>query len=520
MIRFGMVGTGRITDWVLKGASLEPRFQAVAVCSRDADRGRAFAAAHAIPKAYSDLDEMAADPEVDAVYIGTPNHTHHDLAIRAMRRGKHVLCEKPLASNAREVREMVETARSCGVLLMEGMISTLLPHFREVSRRIPDLGPVRHYSATYCQYSSKYDKFRQVLAGKAEGPLPASLNPDCSGGALLDIGIYTLYPMVALFGKPSAVHAHSTTCPVPSLRTIDLQGAAVFEYEGMTAEVVYSKITDSRLRTEISGEQGLLSLDRIHLAREVSFVPRGTPASGRSEDPEARIIPVPADPDPYTCEFREFIDVLESGGRESPVNRLSTSLAVAELMDEIRRQSGVVFPADEAGPEAPGLHIRKARTEDVPRIWAILRQAVDQMLREGKHQWSRNYPRPEHVEADIARGVGHVLCRADGAIIAYAAIVYTGEPAYDDLEGRWLSDQPYVVVHRIAVADECKRQGIATRYMQLIAEQAAAQGFHSFRIDTNDDNFSMQKMLARLGFSYTGECHYPQGTRRCYEKLI
>lgn len=166
------------------------------------------------------------------------------------------------------------------------------------------------------------------------------------------------------------------------------------------------------------------------------------------------------------------------------------------------------------------LFIRKATGEDVPRIWIILQQAVEQMLREGKRQWSRNYPRPEHIEEDIKRGVGRVLCQTDGTVIAYAAVVYTGEPAYDALEGRWLSDQPYVVVHRIAVADECKRQGVATRFMQMIEQQAIGNAVHSFRIDTNCDNLYMQRMLAGLGFSYTGECQYPQGSRLCYEKLI
>ena len=110
-IRFGLVGTGRITDWVLRGAVLDPRFKAEAVCSRTEAAARRFAEGHGIPRIFTDVDAMAADPDIDAVYIGTPNHTHHDLAIRCMRRGKHVLCEKPLASNAREAAEMARTAR-------------------------------------------------------------------------------------------------------------------------------------------------------------------------------------------------------------------------------------------------------------------------------------------------------------------------------------------------------------------------------------------------------------------------
>ena len=86
-IRFGLVGTGRITDWVLRGAVLDPRFRAEAVCSRTEEAARRFAEGHGIPRIFTDVDAMAADPDIDAVYIGTPNHTHHDLAIRCMERG-------------------------------------------------------------------------------------------------------------------------------------------------------------------------------------------------------------------------------------------------------------------------------------------------------------------------------------------------------------------------------------------------------------------------------------------------
>ena len=149
--RFGIVGTGRISDWVLKGAVLEPRFEAAAVCSRSRESGKRFAEAHCIGKVYTDVDEMASDPEIDAIYIGTPNDTHHDIAIKCLRHHKHVLCEKPMASNACEVSEMVKAARENGVMLMEAMISTLTPNFRNARLRLNELGNVRHFFAAFCQ---------------------------------------------------------------------------------------------------------------------------------------------------------------------------------------------------------------------------------------------------------------------------------------------------------------------------------------------------------------------------------
>lgn len=343
--RFGIIGTGRISDWVLKGAFLEPRFEAAAVCSRTKENAEAFALRYGIPKTFTSVAEMASDPSVDAIYIGTPNNTHHDLAILCMEHGKHVLCEKPLASNAVEVRKMIAAAKENGVVLMEAMISTLSPNFRMVQDRLGTLGKVRHYSGTFCQFSSKFDKLQAILAGKDPGPVPSSFNPDCSGGALMDIGIYPIYPMVTLFGRPKGIKADVLTIDVPvadgSTKPVDIQGSALFEYEDMTATATYSKITDSKLRTEISCEGGILSLDQIHITRQVEFIPHGVPTSGRSSGPAVQDITVQPDPDEYLCEFREFIDVLESGRLESANNSLDNSLAVAEIMDEIHRQGGM-----------------------------------------------------------------------------------------------------------------------------------------------------------------------------------
>ena len=347
--RFGIVGTGRISDWVLKGAVLEPRFEAAVVCSRSQESGKRFAEAHCIGKVYTDVDEMASDPEIDAIYIGTPNDTHHDIAIKCLRHHKHVLCEKPMASNACEVSEMVKAARENGVMLMEAMISTLTPNFRNARLRLNELGNVRHFFAAFCQYSSKYDLVKRIIAGEDSSAVPSSLNPERCGGALMDIGIYTVYPMVSLFGRPKGIKASVTTCEVPVgaiSKRVDLQGSVIFEYEGMDATVIYSKIADSNLRTEISCDGGILSLDQIHITREASLTRRGAPTSGRSSGPQAENISVPVDADEYLCEFKEFIDVLDSGRLESSVNSLETSLVTAEILDEIRRQAGVVFPAD------------------------------------------------------------------------------------------------------------------------------------------------------------------------------
>ena len=332
IVRFGLVGTGRITSWVLRGAKENDRFVATAVCSRSLERARSFADSNGIPAAYDNLDAMLRDPEVDAVYIGTPNHTHHGIAMKCLQAGKHVLCEKPLAANAEEAVEMVTEARRRGLILMEAMISTLNPNFLRAASLLTEIGPIRRYSATYCQYSSKYEALQR-------GEVAASFDPLCAGGAIMDIGIYTIWPMVYLLGEPLGISGqHVLTRDLPGRGVTDLQGTIDFIYPGLNATVFYSKIADSFLPTEISGEGGSLMLDKIHICSRVTYFPHGAPASGRGKDSTGKDLTVAeaAERDDYYFEFKEFISCVLTG-KESAVNSPDTSIAVLRIMDQVRK---------------------------------------------------------------------------------------------------------------------------------------------------------------------------------------
>lgn len=336
-IRFGVVGTNNITDRVIAGGREDARFELAAVCSRTRERAEEFAAKHNIPHIFTSLEEMAASQSVDAIYIATPNYVHAAQSILCMNHGKHVLCEKPLASNAREAAEMIAAARKNNVLLMEAMISTLNPNFAIVREEMKKLGTIRRYFSSYCQYSSRYDKFK-------EGTILNAFKPELSNGAVMDIGIYTIYPMITLFGRPEKIDAQGIR-----LHTgVDGQGAVNFQYRDMNATVLYSKIANSALPTEIEGEEGNLLLDKIHITNRVDYIPRRKTEQGKEQDYSSTPIGVPLDHSEYYYEIKEFIDILESGERESAVNSHENSLATMETIDEIRRQMGVHYPADEA----------------------------------------------------------------------------------------------------------------------------------------------------------------------------
>lgn len=324
--RFAVIGTNWITERFLQAALEAEEFLLAAVYSRTEEKGLAFAAKYADPDVYTDLDQMLQEAEIDAVYIASPNSYHAEQAIRCMNHGKHVLCEKPMASNASEVQAMIDAAKRNNVLLMEALKSTLMPNFQTVRDNLYKLGPIRRYFASYCQYSSRYDAFKQ-------GTVLNAFNPEFSNGSLMDLGIYCLYPMVTLFGKPDTVKASGYMLS----SGVDGEGSLILSYPEMDAVIMHSKISDSYAPAEIQGEIGTMIIDKINQPYDVKIHYR----DGTIEN----VTQLQTHESMY-YEVREFIDLLKCGERESAVNTLANSLITAEIMEEARRQIGLVFPAD------------------------------------------------------------------------------------------------------------------------------------------------------------------------------
>jgi scyllo-inositol 2-dehydrogenase (NADP+) len=326
MVRFGIIGTNWITDDFIKAGRDADGFSVTAVYSRTEERAKLFAEKHNIPHTYTDIAQFAQSDAFDAVYIASPNSLHAQQAKLCMSHGKHVLCEKPIASNAAETRVMFETARKHDVLLMEAMKSTMVPNFLAIQENLSKLGKIRRYFASYCQYSSRYDAYKG-------GALPNAFNPDFSNGSLMDLGIYCLYPLIVLFGKPDRIQA--TAIKLES--GVDAQGSILLQYADMEAAVMYSKISNSSIPSEIQGEDASMIIHRISQPAKVEIVYR----DGKTEE-----LTEPQHSNTMVYEIREFIGLIRDGRTESTINSFANSLAVMEVIDEARRQIGLVYPAD------------------------------------------------------------------------------------------------------------------------------------------------------------------------------
>jgi GNAT superfamily N-acetyltransferase len=163
--------------------------------------------------------------------------------------------------------------------------------------------------------------------------------------------------------------------------------------------------------------------------------------------------------------------------------------------------------------------LRKAQASEKNDIWVILQQAIEQRRKDGSNQWQNGYPNEQVVQDDIAKGYAYVLVD-DGVIIAYAAVIFEREPAYDHIEGKWLTDGDYLVVHRVATSDAAKGKGAATRLFELLESLCLEKGIFSIKVDTIFDNFRMMKLLDKLHYTYCGQIFFANAWCRAYEKVL
>ena len=163
--------------------------------------------------------------------------------------------------------------------------------------------------------------------------------------------------------------------------------------------------------------------------------------------------------------------------------------------------------------------LRLANSGDQNIIWEIIQQAIAQRKKDGSDQWQNGYPNENTIQEDIENGYGFVLTDND-IIVAYAAIIFGIEPAYEEIKGNWLSNDDYVVVHRVATSDAYKGKGVATKLFLEIEKLSINQHTFSIKVDTNFDNIPMLKILEKLNYTYCGEIFFSGASRMAYEKLL
>ncbi len=168
---------------------------------------------------------------------------------------------------------------------------------------------------------------------------------------------------------------------------------------------------------------------------------------------------------------------------------------------------------------APNTEFRIAQSKDQQGIWEILQWGIALRKSQGSTQWQDGYPNENTVLDDLRKGAGYVLLE-EGKLVGYCAIFLSDEPAYENLEGEWLTEGDFFVVHRIGISKEASGKSYGKKLLQHVEAKALRQGIHSIKVDTNFDNQAMLAILKALGYHYCGQVYFRGSARRAYEKVF
>lgn len=264
MIRLGTVGTSGICEHFLHGAELTGQFLLTAVYSRRYDTGITFCQRFGCETVFCDLTEMVTSDVVDAVYIASPNSFHYAQSKLCLEHGKHVICEKPIATSVAEYQELKALADEKKLVYMEAIIPIHTEQYDAVHQAMKEIGKPVLARIDFSKRSSRMDDF---LSGKHVNIFDMSL----AAGTLMDLGVYCVYAAVDFFGKPKRICAESNLLA----NGADGSGTAIFGYDDFSAVLTYCKTADSAIKSEIIGELGTLKIDLVSQYAGVSLVKDG-----------------------------------------------------------------------------------------------------------------------------------------------------------------------------------------------------------------------------------------------------
>ena len=317
-----MIGTNFITTRFLAAARLCEGFALQTVYSRDQARAESAARQWDAVTACHSLQALADDTAVEAVYIASPNSCHYEQAALMLASGKHVLCEKPSVPTRDEWSALLALAASKGVLLLEAMRPAFLPGLPAIRDALSQIAPVRFAHFPYCQYSSRYDRFRA-------GDVDNAFNPTLCNGALMDIGVYCLHWMVQLFGLPQKLQGNAVFLP----HAIDALGSATGVYHQMLALCTYSKVNQSDVPCRLEGENGTLELSPFPIPRRMRITLRATGEVRETDFGHKEL--------DMSYEVAAFIRLCGDPASAVPFQHMT--LDTLDVMDELRAQTGIDF---------------------------------------------------------------------------------------------------------------------------------------------------------------------------------
>ncbi len=325
-MKLATVGTSFITDNFIQAALEEGSFELTTVFSRTPEKAQALADKYHIPKTQSDWEALLKDPQIDVVYIATPNDTHFALAKSVLQAKKHVILEKPFVSNSKELKAILKVAQDNDRFVFDAIIPMHLPNFAILKQAIHQVGRLRLCNLSMVQRSSRYN----ALCANQE---PAIFSLAHSGGTLMDLGVYPISIMIGLFGSPMKV---TYLCNKYS-NGIDVSGVLTFKYPDFIAVATIAKDSAGLNFITLNGDEAYIQSDKApSMVHSVTLVDKNKSTElGLQQD--ALLM---------KYEIKDFYDVILKHDLESYQTWMALTLKVFEVLDDCRRQSLLIFPAD------------------------------------------------------------------------------------------------------------------------------------------------------------------------------
>ena len=324
-MRYAVIGTGWIAGSYIALRAHVGNWELAAVCSRKRETGLAFGRKYGVETVFTSVEELAAS-DIPAVYIASPNALHFPQARLLLEAGKHVLCEKPITATAAGCAALQELAAAKGVILLEAIMMLHLPQRRAVEQALGQIGRITSARIDFSHLSSKYPAYLR-------GELPNIFNPQMATGSLMDLGVYCVYPALCWFGKPERVSASAAFLPTGA----DESCAAILTYPDKLVILNCSKTGQSRLGTEIIGDEGTLLIDSVSKLTGVSLVPQDGSRTELVGEIEKSVL--------MSGEAADFFRYITRPEESKEEYARCTALAreVSAVMEEIRRQAGIRF---------------------------------------------------------------------------------------------------------------------------------------------------------------------------------
>lgn len=326
IIKWGILGLGKIADKFVSDLGLVEDALVLGVGSRDQAKAAAFAAAHRVERAYGSYEALVNDPDIDIVYIASPHSHHYEHAMLCLQHNKAVLCEKAFAINSRQAQAMIDLASAKNLFLMEALWTKFLPPYKKVMELIGDgaIGSVKNMLVNFGFVATTRNAARLTKA-------------TLGGGALLDIGVYNVFMVLSVLGRPDRVYATMT----PSAEGVDEQSAVTFKYNNGTLAQLFSSFT-----TELANEAHIAGSDgRIKISNRFHSPSADVTLYKAGDVPEQQDI-VREQGYGYQFEARHVVQCLQNGLTESPVITHADTLLLMETLDRIREAAGIVYESD------------------------------------------------------------------------------------------------------------------------------------------------------------------------------